>query len=175
MRRRDRASAAHHDALEPASIGNEESEGPAAEPADLARQAMFYRLGQLTRRSASSGSLRSVDDELAVLVYDSSTAAEPLAGVRGNAEPGCSRQLTFQGPDLLIEVEVDGSGREMTCQIVPPQRVSLEVRHNGGTVDLGVDDFGTFHVPELPGSTFSLRCLPLTSEAEPTVTSWITV
>jgi hypothetical protein len=144
-------------------------------PADLARQAMFRRLDQLTGRAAASGGMRSVDDELAVLVYDSSTEPEPLAGVRGGAQPGGPRQLTFQAADLLIEVELDVSGREMTCQVVPPQPASLEVRHVGGTLELGVDEFGTFYVPELPGSPISLWCMPLTAEGEPTVTSWITV
>jgi hypothetical protein len=142
------------------------------EPADLARQAMFRRLGQLAGRGSA---MCSVDDEPAVLVYDSATASEPLAGVRSGAQSGSSRQLTFQGPDLLIEVELDGSGREMTCQVVPPQPASLEVRHQGGTIELGADDFGTFHVRELPGGPISLLCLPLAADAGPTATSWITV
>jgi hypothetical protein len=145
------------------------------EAVDLARQAMFRRFGQLARRGPAVGAMRSVDDELAVLVYDSATAPEASAAVRGGAQPGGTRQLTFQGPELLIEVELDGPAREMTCQVVPPQPASLEVRHQGGTIELGVDDFGTFHVAELPGSTISLRCRPLRSGAEPTATSWITV
>jgi hypothetical protein len=170
-----RASAAPEAAIEPAPAGRGESGDAAVEPADLTRRAMFHRLGQLAGNRGASGVLRSVDDDLAVLVYDSSTAPEPLAGVRGSAQPGGSRQLSFQGPDLVIEVEVDGLGQEMTCQVVPPQPVSLEVRHPGGTIDLGVDDFGTFYVPELPGRTISLRCIPLTSDGDATVTSWITV
>jgi hypothetical protein len=146
-----------------------------SEPADLARQAMFRRLDQLIGTATVSGAMRTVDDELAVLVYDSSTEPEPLEGARGGAQLGSARQLTFQGPELLIEVELDAAGREMICQVVPPQPVSLEVRHQGGTLELGPDEFGTFHVPELPGRTISLRCMPLTTEAEPTVTSWITV
>jgi hypothetical protein len=148
---------------------------PQPEPADLARQAMFRRLAQLTRKGSVTGAIRSVDDELAVLVYDSATAPEPLAGVRGGAQLGGTRQLTFQGSDLLIEVELYGSGREMTCQLVPPQPASLEVRHQGGTIDLGTDDCGTFHLRELPGSTISLRCLPRSLEGRPTATSWISV
>jgi hypothetical protein len=145
------------------------------EPADLTRRAMFRRLGHLTRRGSVPGTLRSVDDELAVLVYDSATAREPLAGVRGGAQLGGNRQLTFQGSDLFIEVDLDGSGREMTCQVVPTQPVSLEVRHQGGILKLGTDDFGTFHVRELPGGPISLRCVPLKADAGPTATSWITV
>jgi hypothetical protein len=146
-----------------------------SEPADLTRQAMIRRFSQLSRRGSASGPLRSVDDRLAVLVYDSASTPEPLTGVRGGAEAAGTRQLTFQGSDLLMELEVDGLGREMTCQVVPPQPVSLEVRHQGGTIELGADDFGTFHVPELPAGPLCLRCVPLTADAEPMATSWITV
>jgi hypothetical protein len=141
--------------------------------ADLAREAMFRRFGQLAR-NGSETHLRSIDDELAVLVYDSATELEPLVGVRGHFADA-TRQLTFQGPELVIEVQLAGRGRELTCQVVPPQPVSLEVRHGTGTVPLGTDDFGTFHVPELPSGAVSLRCVPLTGEAGPTSTSWITV
>ena len=155
--------------------GHLESQDLFVEPADLARQAMFRRLGHLTDRGAAAGGTRSVDDEMAVLVYDSATARRPVAGVRGGSQLGGNRQLTFQTSDLMIEVELDGSGREMTCQVVPPQPAALEVRHPGGTVELGADDFGTFHVQELPASTISLRCLPLAADAGPVATSWITV
>jgi hypothetical protein len=99
----------------------------------------------------------------------------PLTGVRGGAEAAGTRQLTFQGSDLLIEVELNGSGGEMSCQVVPPQPASLEVRHQGGTIELEADDFGTFHLPELPAGPLRLRCLPLTADTEPTATSWINV
>ena len=143
------------------------------EPADLARGAMFRRFAQL----ASAGQpIGSVDDELAILVYDSASDPDRLAGVRGvRGGDGATRQLTFQGPELTIEVEVDGARRELVCQVVPPQPVSLEVRHRSGSLDLGRDDYGTFHVPELPGETISLRCVPLTGDGEATATSWVTV
>jgi hypothetical protein len=146
-----------------------------AEPEDLARQAMFRRFGQLARSDSPPRAMRSVDDELAVLVYDSSTAGESRAGVRGAAAPESTRQLTFQGPDLFLEVELNPSSRELTCQVVPPQRASLEVRHLGGTLDLGADEFGTFYVSELPAGSICLRCLPLADDSASTATSWITV
>lgn len=159
-----RAGGTPKDASEPAE---------AMQPAHLAREAMFHRFDQLAKRTAD-GRFGSIDDELAVLVYDSRTELEPLAGIRGSLDAN-HRQLTFQGPQLAIEVELDGPGRELTCQVVPPQPVSLELRHEGGRLDLGVDDFGTFYVPGLPAGAVSLRCVPLSGAVRPVATSWITV
>jgi hypothetical protein len=143
-----------------------------AQTAHLAREAMFRRFDQLAE-PGSEGGFGSIDDELAVLVYDSRTESEPLAGVRGIG--GGPRQLTFQGPQLTIEVELDGPGRELTCQVVPPQPATLEVRHGGGSLDAGADEFGTFYVPGLPGGAVSLRCVPLSGASRPIATSWVTV
>ena len=170
---RARALRGESPAAQGAGTASSDDEAPPvlAEPADLAREAMFRRFGQLAR---SGPGIRSVDDELAVLVYDSQTDPEPLVGIRGDAI-GTTRQLTFRGPHLVIEVQLEGSARELTCQVVPPQPVSLEVRHSAGSLHLGVDDFGTFHAPRLPAGAVSLRCVPLTGDAGPTATSWITV
>jgi hypothetical protein len=133
---------------------------------------MFHRFDQLAKRG-SDGGFGSIDDELAVLVNDSTTEPEPLAGVRGGGQG--PRQLTFQGPQLAIEVELDSPGSELTCQVVPPQPAALEVRYEGGSLDAGVDEFGTFYVPGLPGGALSLRCVPLSGAGRPAATSWITV
>ncbi|HXY43014.1 MAG TPA: hypothetical protein VEH29_02400 [Acidimicrobiales bacterium] len=143
----------------------------ASEPADLAREAIFHRLGQLVQPGPDAG-VRSVDDELAVLVYDSATDPAPLLGIRGDPT-ATTRQLTFRSPHLVLEVQLEGAVRELTCQVVPPQRASLEVRHRGGALQLGVDDFGTFHAPELPEGAVSLRCVPLAGDTGPIATSWI--
>jgi hypothetical protein len=156
-----------------AATSDDGGRSTAAEPADLAREAIFRRFGQLVD-GGPEAAIRSVDDELAVLVYDSATDPEPVAGIRGDAT-GTTRQLTFRGPRLALEVQLEGATRELTCQVVPPQPVALEVRHAAGTLQLGVDDFGTFHASRLPEGAVSLRCVPLTGDAGPTATSWITV
>ncbi len=143
-----------------------------AEPADLAREAMIRRFGQLGYAGPTER-FRSVDDVLAVLVYDSAIEPEPLVGIRGDAS-GSTRQLTFESPALTIEVQLEGSARELTCQVVPPQPASLEVRHEGGTLGLMSDEYGTFFAPSLPAGAVSLRCTPLSGDTEPVVTSWFT-
>jgi len=157
-----------------ASARDEEvtAEAIEGEPADLAREAMLRRLSQLAGAGQAVG---SVDDELAVLVYDSVNDLGSLAGVRGGGQPdGEARQLTFRGPDLTIEVESDAARRELVCQVVPPQPVSLELCHQHGSLDLGRDEFGTFYVPEIPSRTIRIRCVPLSGGA-PTATSWVTL
>jgi hypothetical protein len=134
---------------------------------------MFRRFGQLITAGPASR-VASPDDELAVLAYDSLAEPERLAGVRGDSAEA-TRQLTFLGPSLTLEVQVEGVARELTCQVVPPQAASLEVRHGSGTLDLGADEFGTFYAPSLPEGAVSLRCVPLGRDLAPTATSWFTV
>ncbi len=143
------------------------------EPENIAREAMCWRLAQLARGDPGAAG-GSVDDELAVLVYDSAAEPEPLAGIRGEVAAS-ARQLTFASPGLVIEVQLENPGRELTCQVVPPQPASMEVRHRAGSLDLGIDDFGTFHLEGLPQGAISLRCVPLSGGVEPTSTSWISV
>jgi hypothetical protein len=140
--------------------------------AELSREAMFHRLDRLARDWSEEG-VRSVDDELAALVYDSDLAPEPLLAVRSAGSP--TRQLTFRSPDLFIEVQLERAGRELTCQVVPSQPVRLELRHKAGVLDLGADGIGVFHVPDLPSGGISLRCVPIGGDARPAATGWISV
>ncbi len=157
-----------------AAAGAQATDGPAVrEPDYIAREAMYWRLAQLARGDPGSAG-GSVDDELAVLVYDSAAEQEPLVGIRGEVAAS-TRQLTFATPSLVIEVQLENPGRELTCQVVPPQPASMEVRHRAGSLDLGNDDFGTFHIEGLPQGAISLRCVPLSGGAEPISTSWIAV
>lgn len=152
--------------------------------ADTAREATFNRLAELVQdfdpvpphvvsAARDSYTWRAIDEELAELVYDSVFDGDLLAGVRAGGAVG--RQLTFEGSTLVLEVEVgDGPRRELTCQVVPPQPATLEVRHRGGSICIDRDDFGMFHVPDVPFGPVSLRCVPLEHGREPTTTSWVT-
>ena len=101
---------------------------------------------------------RTVDDELAALVYDSADQLV-LAGVRSR---GAARQLTFERAGITIEVEVGGAGHpSLVGQIVPPQGGHLEVRHLDGSVHVDVDKMGRFDVSPAPKG---LVCLRFTSE-----------
>jgi hypothetical protein len=67
---------------------------------------------------------RTIDAELAELVFDSAT--EPT-GVRGGVED-TARQVTFQAPGVEIEVMViDDGSRRIVGQLVPPAEVQIQL------------------------------------------------
>jgi hypothetical protein len=112
---------------------------------------------------------RTVDAELAELVFDSLTAAAP---VRGTAEP---RLLTFQTSELTIEAELDhGEGRgRMVGWLTPPAPVEIEIRHRRGTVTVTTDPLGRFAVGGLPRGPMRLLCRPA-GTGSAVVTDWFT-
>jgi hypothetical protein len=156
---------------------SEPAEPETSEPAEtslITQGAMRRRLHELSRSPGNS----SVDDELAKLVFDSATdlTARAQASIRSvDAAVAATRQMTFEGPELLLEVQVEGRNRELTCQVVPPQPATLEIRHARGSIDLGEDPFGTFFALEVPAGAVSLRCVPLSGRGAPTATSWVTL
>lgn len=114
---------------------------------------------------------RSVDAELAELVYDSWVDDAALAGVRGSSGP---RQLTFEASGVTVEVQVgDGLAPRLVGQIVPAGPGTVEVRHRGGSLTLLVDDLGRFAAPRVPLGPLSLCCR---GDASSSVqTEWIAV
>lgn len=145
---------------------------------------LLSRLARMARRAdpvppdviaAAMGSFtfRTIDAELAELVYDSAMEQVGLAGVRG----GGARQLTFEGPGLAVEVEVLGSGGRIVGQLVPPQPALVEVRHGGGSVTVRADELGRFHADVAVGSPMSLVCRADSSAGvrPPTETVWVVV
>ena len=101
---------------------------------------------------------RTIDDELAELLHDSSV--EPaLAGVRAGDEP---RVLGFAGASLRVELEVSGSGRERTLigQLLPAVAARIEIRHADRTTTVEADDRGRFSAAGVPAGSISVRCQP---------------
>jgi hypothetical protein len=100
---------------------------------------------------------RAVDDELAELLYDSST--EPgLAGVRAEDR---SRVLSFGGENVRVEVEVSGSGpdRTLTGQLDPAAAAKIEIRHADHVTTVAADALGRFIAFAIPPGSVSLRCI----------------
>ena len=137
--------------------------------AEAAREATLRRLRSLViekdavpedvlASARPSFALRSVDDELAALVYDSMIDDELFANVRSGG--GAVRQLTFEASDVTLELEVSGA-RHLVGQVVPPQAAVVELRHRGGSVEMETDALGCFHVPVVPDGPLSFRCRPV--------------
>ena len=124
---------------------------------------------------------RTVDTELAELVFDSLADREAAALVRG---PQQERLLSFQASDLTIEVEVTAAGpaRRLIGQLIPPQRASVEIRHQADVITLESDDFGRFVAESVPAGPVRLRCgLPPDQDPaaggarSPVVTDWVPI
>ena len=117
---------------------------------------------------------RTIDAELAELAYDSVLDDARLAGVRSGE---ALRTLTFEGPDVTVEVEVTeiGDRRRLLGQLVPPQAGRIEVRHPAGVVTVEADEIGRFSASGVPAGPVSLRCRVRDSEGSPLETSWVVV
>lgn len=116
---------------------------------------------------------RTIDRELAELVYDSQAEERPLAGVRGGAGP---RTLTFESDSLTVECEVTdiGGRRRLVGQVVPPGPLRLVARRADGTaVTIPVDELGRFDVGDLAPGPLSMRCEPAGARA--VETGWLSI
>ena len=112
--------------------------------------------GHVVEAAEAALDWRTIDDELAALLHDSST--EPaLAGVRAG---GANRVLSFAGERVRIEVEISGSGpaRTITGQLVPAGTARIEIRHVDHVISLAADHRGRFSAADVPAGNMSLRC-----------------
>jgi hypothetical protein len=115
---------------------------------------------------------RSIDAELADLLFDSARHDEQLAGIRSG---GASRQLTFEAPGLVVEVEVENEAdSSLLGQLVPPGSAAVEICSPRSSVTVAADERGRFWAQRLPGRLFSLRIRRPGSDAWVT-TPWVSL
>ncbi len=137
------------EAVEPAEQGIEvpgkqppdqpQHEQQREEPGEEADEQLLAELRELARTLdpapgevvfAARGSLawRRIDADLAEVSFDSSVdRGLALSGVRGGDNV---RLVSFEGPDLTVEVEIARIGdlRRLVGQLVPPQPAPVEIR-----------------------------------------------
>ena len=151
--------------------------GPTIDDEDFDEEAVFADLkrviggadpvpAEVVQAALASRTWRRVDAELAELVYDSVVDGALVRSSRGG------RQLTFEAPELTVEVEV-GPG-SLEGQLVPPQPGQVEVRHSDGSLTVAADRHGHFRVEAALHGPVSLRCQPDLGNV-PTVTSWVVI
>jgi hypothetical protein len=128
--------------------------------------------GELLAAAIASYTWRTVDSELAELVFDSMTE-ENAALVRGGEQ---ARLLSFEARGLVIEIQVSGSGpdRRIVGQLAPPTSATVQIRQAGSASDAGADELGRFSGP-LGAGPFSLVCTAETGSSRPVVTEWIAI
>jgi hypothetical protein len=118
---------------------------------------------------------RTIDADLAELVFDSQVDQDEAALVRGDQQ---GRLLSFRAGTLTIEVEVTGTGpsRRLMGQFMPPQHGGVEIRHGDSTTTVEADELGRFSAGPLPAGPVSLRCRPGSAPDQPAiVTEWISI
>ena len=93
---------------------------------------------------------RTVDAELAALVFDSAT--DELAGVRGGAV--ADRQLTYRAGE--VEVEVMVSGHHISGQVVPPRSGAVELAAGTAFLEAEIDEVGSFSFAQVPSGPVRL-------------------
>jgi hypothetical protein len=103
----------------------------------------------------ASLSWRTIDAELAQLTYDSVLDEELVGHVRGVA---AARLLTFSTPELTLDVEVEGSGRDrrLIGELAPAQRAIVAIRHSEGVTEVETDDDGRFRTGPIPAGPIAL-------------------
>lgn len=142
--------------LESLEVLASELDPPPAHVVTAARSAFRWRRGE---------------EVLADLVYDSWLDDRALAGVRSSHGP---RRLTFEAPDLRLEVEVevvDGGSCQLVGHLDPPRPGVVQLRHASRSFSVVVDQLGRFSVPNLPPGHVSLRCCA--EGVAPVDTAWM--
>jgi hypothetical protein len=125
---------------------------------------------RLVRAAAGLFSWRTIDADLAALVFDSADA-QAAAAVRG---PGQPRLLTFTAGSMSIELEIDGSGpdRAITGQLVPAQPAEIEARLGELRRTTTADDLGRFRLAATGSGPVSLRVRAAGPGSPVVVTEW---
>ena len=122
----------------------------------------------LTVAAIEAFSWRDVNAERAELIFDS--LADTGAGVRGDERP---RLLSFEHPNVIIEAEVDGSGRtrRISGRITPPAAVEVSIRHGGEPVTVMADELGRFSAGEIRAGRIRL-IVRIPGRTRPVATGW---
>ena len=120
---------------------------------------------------------RTIDAELAALVFDSSS--DELVGVRGAetaAGTDSARQMTFRTPGVEIElVVVSETSRRLVGQLVPPQAAEIELHHEDFTATAQSDSLGRFLFHDVPTGSVRLTCRLPDEDGAVIQTEWIII
>jgi len=110
---------------------------------------------------------RTIDQELADLVFDSSAE---LTGVR---DPNAARQLTFRSDAVEIEIMlVDSSARRLVGQLVPARSTTVTLEGTDSQVEQTSDRFGRFSFDRVHTGPVRLTVAGGTS-ARDIATDWV--
>jgi hypothetical protein len=130
----------------------------------------------LLDRAVGGFAWRTIDADLAALVFDSVTEPATVRGAGldragGGAQP---RLLTFRADASTLEFELTPAGATLRLvgRVSPAAPGELELRAGTGTVVVTPDDLGRFSTADVPPGPLQLRWRPTGGRA--VVTEWLT-
>jgi hypothetical protein len=129
----------------------------------------------LLRAAVGAYTWRTIDADLAELVFDSAVDHDGAALVRGSQQ---HRLLSFRAGGLTIDVEIAGTGsdRSLIGQLVPPQPAAVEIRQAADTLAVEADELGRFSAGPLRAGPICLRCsTDAQTGGRAVVTDWVTI
>jgi len=131
--------------------------------------------GELLQAAIEAFTWRTIDAELAELVFDSLVDQDEMSLVRG---PRQRRLLSFEAGGQTIDLEVTStsSSRGLVGQLIPARQASVEIRVGASAIAVDVDELGRFRADVVPAGPMSLRCSA--APAEPgtaVVTDWVSI
>lgn len=121
---------------------------------------------------------RTVDEELAEMVWDSAAPADfAHRGVLVRSSTADIRLLSFATPHLTLELEIlaTGSRRRLIGELSPEGPARVVVEHQGGSSEDTTDAHGRFLIADLPAGRMKLRCEPSDGSGTALVTAWLEI
>ena len=129
----------------------------------------------LMRTAVGAYTWRTIDADLAELVFDSAVDEDDAALVRG---PQQARLLSFRSNGLILDIEVTATGSErgLLGQLMPPRRAAIQIRHRNDVTTVDADELGRFSAGSLRAGPICLRCSadPLSGPRR-VVTDWVSI
>ena len=123
---------------------------------------------EVLEAAKSAYTWRTVDMELAALVYEAAVQPDELVTVRSTNS--AEQTLMFRVDDRSLELE--STPDSLMGQIDPPSEGELIVEWaDGKTANAPIDELGWFTIRPKPPGTLRLRCLPTDGRAF--VTEWM--
>ncbi|CAA9393207.1 MAG: hypothetical protein AVDCRST_MAG75-1686 [uncultured Propionibacteriaceae bacterium] len=104
------------------------------------------RNDELMAGALAAFSYRTMDQELASLIYDSMLEPEPVGAER---TLDTLRTIVFEADEVSIEIEIGDKG--IVGQVVPPGRATVTAEHrDGARIQVVTDELGCFTL-DTPG------------------------
>lgn len=137
----------------------------AALGAALSSSATPASMADLAAGARAAFSFRTMEEELAGLVYDSLLDTDPIGA--GRAGKG-TRTVVFESADVSVEMEITDDG--IVGQVAPPIRADVFAEAaDGSRTPVECDELGCFTIP---APSRGLLRLHITTSGSTAVTEW---